>query len=85
MKTLFIVTHPPYGTEYAFNALRLANTLSHRDDQEVRLFLQGDAVLCAKKGQEVPKGFYNLEAAMPFSKEGRSPGHQPKDDPKNAG
>lgn len=25
------------------------------------------------------------EAAMPFSKEGRSPGNQPKDDPNNAG
>ena len=64
MKTLFIVNHPPYGTEYAFNALRLANTLSNRDGQKVRLFLQGDAVLCAKKGQEVPKGFYNLERML---------------------
>ena len=32
MKNLFIVNHPPYGTEHAYNALRLANTLSARDD-----------------------------------------------------
>lgn len=64
MKILFIVNHPPYGTEHAFNALRLANTLSARDDQEVRVFLQGDAALCAKGGQEVPKGFYNLERML---------------------
>ena len=64
MKNLFIVNHPPYGTEHAYNALRLANTLSARADQEVRVFLQGDAALCAKSGQEVPKGFYNVERML---------------------
>jgi len=64
MKTLFIVNHPPYGTEHAFHALRLANSLSAREDQEVKLFLQGDAALCAKGGQEVPNGFYNLERML---------------------
>ncbi|TVP54330.1 MAG: hypothetical protein EA351_13425 [Gemmatimonadales bacterium] len=56
VKTLFIVNHPPYGTEHAFKALRLANPVIAREDQEVRLFLQGDAALCAQRGQEVPKG-----------------------------
>lgn len=64
MRTLFIVNHPPYGTEHAFNALRLANALSAREDQEVRLFLQGDAALCAKGGQNLPKGYYNLERML---------------------
>jgi len=64
MNTLFIVNHPPYGTEHAFNALRLANSPSAREDQEVRLFLQGDAALCAKGGQDVPKGYYNLERML---------------------
>jgi len=64
MNTLFIVNHPPYGTEHAFNALRLANSLSAREDQEVRLFLQGDAALCAKGGQVVPKGYYSLERML---------------------
>ena len=73
MKNLFIVNHPPYGTEHAYNALRLANTLSARDDQEVRIFLQGDAALSAKSGQEVPKGFYNVERML---KIGRARGFQ---------
>jgi uncharacterized protein involved in oxidation of intracellular sulfur len=30
----------------------------------VRLFLMGDAASCAKAGQEVPKGFYNLERML---------------------
>ncbi len=68
MKTLFIVNHPPYGTEHAFNALRLANALSGKDDQEVRLFLQGDAALCAKRGQDVPKGYYNLERMLKIAR-----------------
>ena len=64
MKTLFILNHPPYGTEHAYNALRLAGSLAKRDDQEVRLFLMGDAASCAKSGQDVPKGFYNLERML---------------------
>jgi uncharacterized protein involved in oxidation of intracellular sulfur len=64
MTTLFIVNHPPYGTEYAFNAFRLANVLAGREGQTVRIFLQGDAAACAKSGQEVPKGFYNLERML---------------------
>jgi uncharacterized protein involved in oxidation of intracellular sulfur len=27
----------------------------------VKLFLMGDAVSCAKKGQQTPNGFYNVE------------------------
>jgi uncharacterized protein involved in oxidation of intracellular sulfur len=60
MKTLLILNHPPYGTEHAYNALRLANTLAARKDQEVKVFLMGDAAFCAKAGQEVPAGFYNV-------------------------
>lgn len=60
MKTLFILNHPPYGTEHAYNALRLANSLASRDGQEARMFLLGDAAACAKAGQEVPEGFYNV-------------------------
>jgi uncharacterized protein involved in oxidation of intracellular sulfur len=68
MRTLFIVNHPPYGTEHAFNALRLANTLSAREDQEVRLSLQGDAALCAKSGQEVPNGYSSLERMLKIAR-----------------
>jgi len=59
--TLFILNDPPYGTERSYNGLRLAGALVRRDGQEVRVFLFGDAVACAKAGQELPNGYYNLE------------------------
>lgn len=59
MKTLFILNDPPYGTERSYNALRLARALSKQPEQEVRMFLMGDAVACAKTGQKVPQGYYN--------------------------
>ena len=60
MSTLFILNDPPYGTERSFNALRLAKTLVGKGE-EVWVFLMADAVACAKAGQKVPQGFYNLE------------------------
>ena len=50
MKTLLIINDPPYGTERAYNALRLANTLIKREGEEARVFLMADAALCAKAG-----------------------------------
>ena len=61
MKTLFILNDPPYGTERSYNALRLAGTLSRAEGEEARMFLLGDAASCAKAGQKVPEGFYNLQ------------------------
>jgi uncharacterized protein involved in oxidation of intracellular sulfur len=60
MKTLFILNDPPYGTERSFNGLRLAKALQGKD-AEVAVFLMADAVACAKSGQKVPQGYYNLE------------------------
>ena len=60
-KTLFVLNDQPYGTERSYNALRLAGSLSKVAGEEVRLFCMGDAVSCAKSGQKVPEGFYNLE------------------------
>jgi len=51
----------PYGTERSFNGLRLAGWLSRRNGVEMRVFLMGDAAACAKRGQTVPKGLYNIE------------------------
>ena len=64
MKTLFILNDPPYGTERSYNALRLAIQLAKREDQQVRIFLIGDAAACAKRGQKVPQGYYSLEAML---------------------
>jgi uncharacterized protein involved in oxidation of intracellular sulfur len=60
-KTLFILNDPPYGTERSYNALRLAGSLARRPGEEVKVFLMGDAAGCAKSGQQVPQGYYNLE------------------------
>ena len=60
VKYLFILNDPPYGTERSYNGLRLARSLLKAGDAEVKLFLIGDAAACAKAGQKVPHGYYNL-------------------------
>jgi uncharacterized protein involved in oxidation of intracellular sulfur len=60
MKTLFVLNDPPYGVERSYNALRLAGALAKRDGEELRIFLMGDAAACAKTGQSVPQGYYNI-------------------------
>lgn len=64
MKHLFIVNDGPYGSERAYNALRLAGAIAGRDDQQVRVFLMADAVTCAKTGQKVPEGYYNVQLML---------------------
>ena len=52
-RILFIVNDPPYGTERAYNALRLAINVMKKDPSaELRMFLVGDAASCAKSGQK---------------------------------
>ena len=63
-KTLFVLNDPPYGTERSYNGLRLAGTLARAEGEEVRLFLLGDAASCAKSGQKVPEGFYNVQLML---------------------
>jgi len=60
IKILLILNDPPYGTERSFNGFRLAKALSN-PDTEITVFLMADAVACAKKGQKVHSGYYNLE------------------------
>lgn len=64
MKTLFIMNEAPYGNERSYNALRLAGSLSKRESEEVKLFLVGDGAACAKSGQKVPQGYYNVEVML---------------------
>ena len=63
-KNLFILNDGPYGTERSYNALRLAGALSRREGEEVRVFLMGDAAACARAGQEVPSGYYNVAVML---------------------
>ena len=64
VKTLFILNDAPYGSERSYNALRLAGSLCRAEGEEVRLFLLGDAAACAKAGQKVPEGFYNVQLML---------------------
>ena len=62
--TLFILNDAPYGGERPYNALRLANALAGREGQTIQLFLMADAVGCAKAGQKVPEGYYNVQVML---------------------
>lgn len=64
MRTLLLINDPPYGSERCYNALRLAGSLARRAGEEVRVFLMGDAASCAKTGQKVPNGYYNIERML---------------------
>ena len=58
---LFVINDGPYGSDRAYNALRLAMNLVKRPESAVRLFLVGDGVGCAHAGQSTPDGYYNVE------------------------
>ena len=65
MKILFIINDAPYGTEKAYNALRMAMTLQKENSEsEVNIFLMADAVSCALPNQNTPNGYYNIERMM---------------------
>lgn len=62
--TLFIFNEAPYGSERAYNGLRLAGALSGIEGQRVQIFLMADSVFAAKAGQKVPDGFYNIQLML---------------------
>lgn len=65
MKILIVINDAPYGTEKAYNGLRLANQLGkEHEDVEVRIFLMADAVFCAIPEQQTPNGYYNIERML---------------------
>jgi uncharacterized protein involved in oxidation of intracellular sulfur len=65
MKILFILNDAPYGSEKAYNALRMAMTLQkEHPDVDIRIFLMADAVTCALPTQITPQGYYNIERML---------------------
>jgi uncharacterized protein involved in oxidation of intracellular sulfur len=64
MKILVTINDAPYGSERAYNALRLAGSLAKRDGVEMKVFLVGDSAACAKSGQKVPQGYYNVQIML---------------------
>mgnify|MGYP001545357152 FL=1 len=68
MKALFIINDGPYGSEKAYNALRMANQLNkEHPDVEVRIFLMADGANCAIASQTTPNGYYNIERMLRLS------------------
>lgn len=64
-KILILINDAPYGTEKAYNALRLAMQLGKdHADTEVRVFLLADASNCALANQNTPNGYYNIERML---------------------
>jgi uncharacterized protein involved in oxidation of intracellular sulfur len=72
MRALIVVNDAPYGNERTYNALRLAATLlTVEPELELTVFLLGDAVSCAKRGQTTPQGYYNVERMLiPIQRKG---------------
>jgi uncharacterized protein involved in oxidation of intracellular sulfur len=65
MRIQIIINDAPYGIERCYNALRLADVLLKIEEEvEITLCLLGDAVLCAKAGQQTPAGYYNVERML---------------------
>lgn len=66
METLTIIVNgAPYGDEKVWNALRLALTsISAAIGMKVNVFLLGDGVNAARKGQTLPEGYYNIEETL---------------------
>ncbi|HEU5157714.1 MAG TPA: DsrE family protein [Streptosporangiaceae bacterium] len=61
MKLLFVMHDPPYGTERTYNGMRWAIQMLDADgDNEVKVYMFGDAVIVPAAGQKVPDGYYNL-------------------------
>ena len=62
---LIVINDAPYGTEKAYNALRLAMQLGKDyPGVEVRVFLMADAAHCAMANQNTPAGYYNIERML---------------------
>lgn len=65
MKILIIINDAPYGSEKAYNSLRIAMQIQKESHEtEVRIFLMADAATSAISGQAVPQGYYNIETML---------------------
>jgi len=65
MSILVLMNDAPYGTEKAYNALRLAMALQKdHPTVQVNVFLMADAVSCGIPNQNTPQGYYNIERML---------------------
>jgi len=64
-KVLILINDAPYGTEKAYNGLRLAMQIQKDyEGTDVIVFLMADAVTCALPNQNTPNGYYNIERML---------------------
>ena len=61
---VLIINDSPYGNERPHDCLRLALSLAVRPGVQVRVFMIGDGVFCARRGQARPNGRYNIERML---------------------
>lgn len=65
MNVLILINDAPYGTEKAYNAMRLAMAVQKdHPTVQVNVFLMADAVNCAIPNQNTPQGYYNMERML---------------------
>lgn len=64
MNILLIINGAAYGQDTTYNAIRLAKSLSKRDEANVQVFLMGDGVTAAMAGQKTPDGYYKLDRML---------------------
>ncbi len=65
MNILILINDAPYGTEKAYNALRLAMALQKdHPSVQINIFLIADAVGCMVPHQTTPQGYYNIERML---------------------
>lgn len=64
MKVLMIINGSAYGLDSTYNAIRLAASTAKREGVDVTVFLMGDGVTAAIKGQKTPDGYYKLDRML---------------------
>jgi len=64
-KVLILINDAPYGTEKAYNALRLAMQIQKDyEATDLCVFLMADAVTGALPNQNTPNGYYNIDRML---------------------
>jgi uncharacterized protein involved in oxidation of intracellular sulfur len=66
MQVLLIINDAPYcASERPVQAMRLADALLRvEEDLDLTIYLVGDGVMCARRGQETPDGVCNVERML---------------------
>lgn len=64
MNNLMIINGSAYGLDSTYNAIRLAGSLSKREDAKVTDFLMGDGVTAAMQNQKTRDGYYKLDRML---------------------